>query len=604
MDKIKKRLIIAGIAIAVLVLVVATYQFISNKIIRNQLPAMPQLSTAPSSLQEQIAEANKKAIRKPNSENIGMLGMVYHSSNYFNEAAKCYELASQTDADEWKWNHYLGYLKLELGDSKNAIAELEKVVDKNKKAFMSMYYLGEAYQSMDSVAQAEEILSKIALMSDRGFQITNTSRSSYFALPVYAKLQLAKLFANTNRTESAEAQLMDVIQQKITFGPAYRQLSNLYAQKGDSALSSYFSSRSKDLNIYGSPVDTLMDKVFILSRSDATILKQAEDAINSTNSRWAVELLEQGLKYLPNNQYIISKAIKQYIAIQAGEKALPYLEKHLQHFSGNYNELLEVGTKLAEAGYVAQATKYLKKAASFTDKEPEKCSTLAGLLYEKLGLKEDAIKLMNEVIDENPKNTTVLGDAVFLYLHTGENEKAKIYLNRLKQIAPNDSNVKIFEGIQAEKEGKQNRAIALFEAGFKANPKKKFVANHLSDIYFTNEMWPEAIVFLRSALKAYPNDSYFQERAAVLLVTCPDKKLRNIAEGREFAERAFINVVYNMQTRLLAGRTLSIASFQLNDRNKAKHYIKETIDLAQKTHAPKDFIAELEALSRQFSGNN
>ena len=77
--------------------------------------------------------------------------------------------------------------------------------------------------------------------------------------------------------------------------------------------------------------------------------------------------------------------------------------------------------------------------------------------------------------------------------------------------------------------------------------------------------------------------------------------LRNIDEGIEYSERAFINCRYSPATHISAGKNLAITCDNLGDSKKAQLYITKTIDFAHKAKVSREYISQLEILLKQFS---
>lgn len=601
MKKRNKQLIVIGSGIVCLFIALLAVKLLADRSYRMQIPALPDFANVSRSLQEQITAANQRAIHRPNGDNLGMLGMVYNSGGNYEKAVQCYRLAAKKEPKNWIWDYYSGCIKMEMGEPRKAISCFNNVLKVNPKAFMAIYYSGVAYQSVSSTDTAEIYLSKIGNMDEKDFYLRKSSRTSYFPIPTYAKFQLARIYMITHRSELAEKQLKEILRSQIAFGPAYRQLSSLYATKGDSISSRYYSSRASDLIPYLPPPDTLIDKFALMSRSDEFLMKQIDLAIKSANSGWADELLIVGLKYFSDNQFFISKAIKQFLSTGMYEMAIPLLDRHLRYCKNIYSELVSVGIQLADAGFKIQAKKYFVQAESLTKEEPEVRSSLALLMFEKVGLQENARSLMSEIIEKNPDDVKVIIHGVFLYLQIDEKEKALQLLGRLKRLSPSNSKVVSLDGVVAEQEGKLGQAIALYEKAFKMDTKDRYIIDHLGAIYLREKMWAKAIDFFRKALRSYPNYSSVQVNLGGLLVACPDESLRNIQEGIEYSERAFINYDYTIPIHISAGRNLAIAYDRLGDRNKANYYIKSTIEFARKAHVSKDYLKNLEDLSYEFS---
>lgn len=115
---------------------------------RMQIPPLSELKALPIPIQDQLRADSRQAYINPNADNLGSLGMAYHSSSLYKKASICYKLAVKTNSSKWIWSYYLGYLNMEMGSSENAIAKFRTVTKENPKAFHGWYYLGKAYQKI------------------------------------------------------------------------------------------------------------------------------------------------------------------------------------------------------------------------------------------------------------------------------------------------------------------------------------------------------------------------------------------------------------------------------------------------------------------------
>ncbi|TXG39518.1 tetratricopeptide repeat protein [Seonamhaeicola maritimus] len=587
-----------------IIIVLGLSYFLINNYIDNQytnrLPAVPNLSETSIPFQKHITNVNAKTLSKPTVSNLGELGMVYHANNYFEEAEACYLLAIERAPKEWIWSYYLGCLKRELSDSVNTIEHFNNVLEIQPNLYLAQYYKGEAYKQMGETAKFEEILKSLLGIDKKYFVLKETKRTSYFPLPVYASLELAKLYASAGKDKLAENQLKTLISNEISFGPAYRQLSIIYAEKGDKELSKYYSDRSKDLVDYTSPVDPLLDKLSYHSRTENYLLKQIEDAIRTSNLPWALELVDFSLKNDPESKYIVSKAIRLYISMDMARRAIPYLDKHMEAFKDDYGEIIDVGVGLSNSGLKNAAKKYFLMAEKSENEKPETKSRLAGMFFDRLGMKEKGLELMNELLEQYPNDPAVIGGATFLSLQTGDMVKANKYLSRLKKLDSKNPRINIFNGIIAKNAGDTKGALTYYKRAFKDTPDQAFIINYISDYYRNNKMWVELAGLYETALKFSPNNPHMQEAYGTFLINCPDKKIRNPKEAKEFSQRALINYRSDMQTQVAAGQSLAMSYFQLNERGKALYYINKTIRVAKDARFPIEHIASLEELSREF----
>ncbi|MBK7710857.1 MAG: hypothetical protein IPJ37_07865 [Bacteroidales bacterium] len=124
MNKLLKNILFAFAGIAVLVIIALGVKAIADNKYRKQLPSISDLQNLSAPLQEQIAGAWNTADKNPTARNLGRLGMVFHSSTFYDKAAICYRLAIKKNTSKRVWNYYLGYLDKEMGDNAGVIENL------------------------------------------------------------------------------------------------------------------------------------------------------------------------------------------------------------------------------------------------------------------------------------------------------------------------------------------------------------------------------------------------------------------------------------------------------------------------------------------------
>lgn len=600
MSKNKKRIryiIVATVCLAGLLFVL---KFLVDLPYRSELPEIPDLEGSPAPLTEQIIKASKKTRRNPTAENLGMAGMVYHSSAFYDQAARCYKLAVRKNKSEWIWTYYLGYLNTEMGESDSAIDNFRNVIKIDPKIYQAWYYVGEGYENKGESYKAEVAFQKIANLQDKRGKEKSATRNDYFPLRAYAMFQLARIYINSNRVELAEQTLQQIIQFHRTFGAAYRLLGNVYRLKGDSTLSRYNIVRANDLADFTPPVDTLIDKLALMSRSEMYLLKQIDIAEKSIYPEWALTIAIKGVKQLPDNKYLISKLIKLYLRLDFGEQVLPYLDKHMYYYNEDFAEIKEVADLLYEKGLNSQAMLYYNRASVLKPGNIDVQTSLAMCLWNE-GMHKDAITHITGLLDKENSNPEALAGGVTFFIKGGERENAIKYINRLKQIAPQDARTKKLSGMIAENDGKAEEAISLYEASFNGDPSDKSTIRYLGNILLKQKMWSKAEAHYRKALEYHPNEPDFLERLGTLLVVCPDIKVRNYKEAKEYSERAFIHTDCPAEVLISAAKSLAESYAALGDFANASTFCNITINLAKNQNAPKEFVSDLEKKLKFYS---
>jgi tetratricopeptide (TPR) repeat protein len=589
--------------VAVGVVGLSTLLLLLKKVNNNQyssrIPEIHNSRSLSEPVKEQLSDALANARRNPSSENLGRLGMVYHSSANYAEAAQCYELALKRNKSEWIWNYYLGYLNIEMGDSESVIENYSKVIEKNPDVYHAWYYIGEQDKNLRKNDQAEAAFGEITSIQNRYSDSRNMTRYDYFPLGTYAMFQLARIYFEKGSMDLAEKTLQDIIQNNRSFGPAYRLLGNIYRVKGDIPLSNKYGTRANDLLVFSPPVDTLIDRLVLLSRSELYLLKKIDEAEKSNYPEWAMTLVSRAIHYIPDNKYLISKAIRISLMLGSAKQAITFTDQNIADFQDNFTEMNNMGTLFFQNRLYPQSMKYFTKAIDLKPDDTEVQSCMA-ICYWSAGDKQKSYEILNGLLENNRDMPDILADVTNLLFDLGEDEKAIGHLSRLKQMAPTNSKVQKMSGSLAEKSGDLQEAISMYESSFKSNPEDLSTIRYLGNLLVRQKFWDKAIRHYREALDYHPNDPYLLERLGTLLVTCPDPAHRDINEGRYFAERAFIHKTSHSTVLISAGRSLAIANAALGDKQHAYTIINMTISIARREKVSSDYVTELETIRQQL----
>jgi tetratricopeptide (TPR) repeat protein len=604
MNKIKKSVLPVIFALIALGAIVLSVKLVKTNKYKNQIPELPDVITLSTPLKEQLSHARDKAMQNPSSDNLGMLGMVFHSCTLYEKAIKCYELAIKKDKSKWEWRYYLGCIYKDMGDPKAAIENFGLVIQENPDVHLAWYYLGKAYENLGSEDKATEAFNKIAGLPDNA-TVLKTARVNYAPVQVLAKFEMARIDLNSKKTDDAEKLLLQIVKTNRSIGPVYRLLGNVYSAKGDSDLSRKYLIRAQDLVNIISIADTLADKLALISRSELYLPGQIDDAARSGNPAFALNLLGHALQYMPEDKYLISKAMRFFLMMNMGKQALPYLDKHISFFRDDSNELVDVANMLLKDGFYSQSLPYFARAVELKPEDNEAQASYA-LSYWQGNQKDPARLIMKELYEKNKRNHKVLANETAFMIITGDLDKAETFLKIFRQVDPNNAKIPKLAGMIAESNGNQLKAIPLYEESFMKDPEDLETINKLGNLLIEKQMWEKAVKFYRNALDHHPNEPTLLGQTGTLLVSCPDPKQRNTDEGMELAERAFLHISSPSNTMISAARTLAQGYAIKGDLRYATYYINIAINIAQDFNAPTDQVEGLKQLAiriRSFRQN-
>lgn len=593
MNKKKTRILSALGGVLALLIIGLIFKLYSRSQIISSIPEMNDLQALSIPVREQVSEAIDRAQQFPSADNLGALGMVYHSNAIYKQAALCYELAIRRNKKAWIWNYYRAYLSLEMGESSAVIEYFDRVVERNPEVYHAWYYLGRGYRNLGNSEAAEKSLTRITRIHEEHTAQNKGSRKDQFPLRIYASFQLSRLYFESGRNDLAEKTLKEILEVNRSFGPAYRILGNIYSMSGDTVLRKYNVERANDLVGFAPPIDTLIDRLALLSRSESYLLKRIDDAQRHLHPQFALRLTNNAIRYNPDNKYVIAKALKIYLWIDMEDECSSLIDSHMHHFLDEYSELYNVGTAFFQKAMYTQSILYFSRALELRPEEIKIQEELA-VSYWFSGKQQKAHELLNSMIEKNPDNQEVLAIvANILYYNFKETERARKYLPGLLARLPSNPKVqKLAAGI-AEEDGDFERAVVLYESSIRGNPKDLTTIKFLGTSFSDREMWDRAIQHYREALSYYPNNPYFLERLGTLLVGCPDITLRNTEEAKEYLERAFIHMSSSLDTQVYAGRGLAFAYINMGEKDNSIRTITEVMNIARRANFSSSYQAEL-----------
>jgi tetratricopeptide (TPR) repeat protein len=256
-------------------------------------------------------------------------------------------------------------------------------------------------------------------------------------------------------------------------------------------------------------------------------------------------------------------------------------------------------TLLYSNGLKTQAMTYFNQAKNISPGD----SRLTLWLIDRKMINE-GLSLLNEQLIKDSENVTLLTNAVRVFSSVGDKSNATLYLNSLERILKSGEEIKKLKGEILENDGRMSEALSVYEDAIKIHPKDMFLVRHLANIYSQNQSWDKLIRHYRVSLEYLPNEPFLLEGLGKTLVSCPQANLRNIDEGMEYSERAFINYKSSVQIQLSAGKTLATAYAMAGDKFKASSYIKSTLVLAKKLNLYQEYNSYFWNLKKEYNFSN
>jgi tetratricopeptide (TPR) repeat protein len=137
-----------------------------------------------------------------------------------------------------------------------------------------------------------------------------------------------------------------------------------------------------------------------------------------------------------------------------------------------------------------------------------------GFLYERAGKKAEAMKMMDQLLVQNPNNANALNFVGYTLLDEGKDlKKAEKYLGQAYKLKPDDAYVLDSFGWLQHKLGRHKDAMKHLEKAHSKKSQEAIIVEHLADVYIALHMQQKALAAYEKALQLW-TESDAKERLA------------------------------------------------------------------------------------------
>ncbi|MBR1754432.1 tetratricopeptide repeat protein [bacterium] len=351
---------------------------------------------------DKAIENYKKAYEiDPNELFMSSLALAYFNAKDFKDATELYLKLVQTHPERQNYRYNLACCFEAIGEIKSAITLMEQLVALNPKAKMMVHKLAIMYEKFNQPEKAKLLYES---MIANGF----VSDEIYYSYAITC--------TKTNDIDTAERILKKVIELNPHFAVARKDLGVIYLNKRlfdyaeDEFKKAYetvptspeivfeYANFLQAMNKYEQAKD-LYDKAITLNNKNPRYFVFASlNAQMLKDMKSAVKYIEDALKLIPNDPFILLNAGKIYYAAHKYDKAQFVLVK-----SWEINQNVEV-------------------------------ENLIGLTYFKQKEYEKALTVFEKLSKEYPTNTNILMSYAQTCEKTGNLDEAKTTANKILEI--------------------------------------------------------------------------------------------------------------------------------------------------------------------------
>jgi Tfp pilus assembly protein PilF len=256
------------------------------------------------------------------------------------------------------------------------------------------------------------------------------------------------------------------------------------------------------------PVDLLLAKMYILSGDSASALASLEktaaenpadpepylilgdQAISAGQTIQAEALYEKALGLIDKFQGNDKRKRSFIIRSRTGRSLVAERRKDWATAVADLSTLLKVDPDNAAAHYRLGRALFMQKKfqegnaefvkAAQLDKNLPNASIAAALLYEQLGMRDEAKTAFENAVKSNREDVKTLNAYAQWLLSTGDVTRAEQALSAARRVAPEDLDTLVLSGVAARMAKKMKPAEDYFVAALRLSPSNAAVINQLA----------------------------------------------------------------------------------------------------------------------------
>jgi len=198
----------------------------------------------------------------------------------------------------------------------------------------------------------------------------------------------------------------------------------------------------------------------------------------------------------------------------------------------NDSELLEISFTIKEVEFILKAIN--KKRVSMIEKFGEiTYNSVKAILLSTLGKHNDALGLIDKIIEENPRSNSLYFKKAEVYYNMENYKKSLEVIEKAIKLNPNKYNLFIHKADTLFRMDRYDDALIACDKALELNPKSPRAYHTKSQILFSMEKYSTALELIDKAIVLAPQDSRFYFFKGQVL-----KGLKKVKESIEQMEKA------------------------------------------------------------------
>jgi tetratricopeptide (TPR) repeat protein len=435
----------------------------------DRLPSPPRLSAQQQVIEEHLrARYDAARVDPTDIAVVGPLCIAYHANMLFDEAERCYELASMLAPGDWRWAYYRAIIQSEQGGGEALVGNLRHVVERAPDLGPAWLRLGEAEFKAGRYDEAAKAWEKARDLPAPPENAGSPRHLVEVPLSAYASLGLARIALVRGEVDRARMILEGVSGATPHFGSALRLLAESYRRLGKESEGARLVYRAGRLPPYTPYADPVIDELARESRNSIFLLRLASEANLAINAEWSEYLTRRALEFDPDNPEVVLKLARVLRTVERNDEALQLFQRYQQMVPGDYQVLAHIGSCLSAMGRFGEAESYFRRALQGLD-DPVTHYNM-GLLLALTGRLDEAVTEYEKALERDPMHSDARTNLATVFARQGRLDRASSELSRLLEHDPENAGARTNLGLVLLQQGRHAQARAQLEEVLRLNP--------------------------------------------------------------------------------------------------------------------------------------
>jgi tetratricopeptide (TPR) repeat protein len=433
-----------------------------------RIPAPPARTASPAITAHLTAKYETARTDPTSPTAVGPLCVAYHADMLFDEAERCYALATDLDSSNWRWRYYRALIQAERGGGERLVESLQRVVTQAPGFGPAWQRLGDARFKARQYDEAREAWQRASTLAPSDGNQASPRHATEVPLAAYANVGLARIALVRGEPMHAREILERVASESPQFSSALRLLADVYRSLGRTADADRLVYRANRLQPFAPYLDPMVDDLARESRNSTLLLRVSSEANLAVNAEWAEYLTRRALEFDPDNPEAVVKLGRVLRTVGRNDEALEFFQRYHQMVPGDFLGLAHIGSCLSAMGRYREAESYLRRAVAGID-DPQTHYNL-GLLLSVTNRTPEAIAEYEKALARDPMHADARLNMATAFARQGKMDVALRELTRLVDQDPDNAMARTNLGVVLLQQGKVEQARVQLEAAVRSDP--------------------------------------------------------------------------------------------------------------------------------------